>query len=338
MPPIASAAARARREAEREGQSVEARVAFDAVRSCLLPSLQGLRSRKSGFASGALAGIDKAVAPNKSRCDQESERDVSESSNDLPPPASAAEAPSGVVTRLSPLTRRLVAGNASPFTFTGTCSYIVGEGEVAIIDPGPADEAHVAALLAAVDGRAGEPYRGHPQPPRPRLGRGDAAGKNRRADRRRARACFLPKAGRRASTRRTTSTTPPTRALADGERIEGRGFTLEAIATPGHAANHLCFALLQENALFSGDHVMAWSTSIVAPPDGSMADYMASLEKLRVRGEAIYWPGHGGPVASRNATCARSPTIGASAKRRSWSGWKRATPRSPKSSPGSTPA
>ncbi|HYA74544.1 MAG TPA: MBL fold metallo-hydrolase, partial [Roseiarcus sp.] len=88
----------------------------------------------------------------------------------------------------------------------------------------------------------------------------------------------------------------PDVALADGERIEGRGFTLESVATPGHAANHLCFALVQENALFSGDHVMAWSTSIVAPPDGSMADYMASLEKLRLRDEAIYWPGHGGPV------------------------------------------
>jgi len=88
----------------------------------------------------------------------------------------------------------------------------------------------------------------------------------------------------------------PDRALADGERIEGRGFTLETVATPGHAANHLCFALLQENALFSGDHVMVWSTSVVAPPDGSMADYMASLEKVRRRGAAIYWPGHGGPV------------------------------------------
>jgi glyoxylase-like metal-dependent hydrolase (beta-lactamase superfamily II) len=89
----------------------------------------------------------------------------------------------------------------------------------------------------------------------------------------------------------------PDVALADGERIEGRGFTLEAIATPGHAAGHLCFALPEENALFSGDHVMAWATSVVAPPDGSMRDYMASLEKLRLRDDAIYWPGHGGPVS-----------------------------------------
>ena len=88
----------------------------------------------------------------------------------------------------------------------------------------------------------------------------------------------------------------PDAVLADGERLEGRGFTLEALATPGHAANHLCFSLIEENALFSGDHVMAWSTTVVAPPDGSMADYMASLEKLRSRPETIYWPGHGGPV------------------------------------------
>ena len=88
----------------------------------------------------------------------------------------------------------------------------------------------------------------------------------------------------------------PDRALSEGERIEGRGYTLETLATPGHAANHLAFALREENSLFSGDCVMAWSTSVVAPPDGSMGDYMASLDRLRQRGESVYWPGHGGPV------------------------------------------
>ena len=88
----------------------------------------------------------------------------------------------------------------------------------------------------------------------------------------------------------------PDEALEDGARVAGRGFTLEAVATPGHAANHLSFALVEENALFSGDHVMAWSTSVIAPPDGSMRDYLASLEKVARRSEAIYWPGHGGPV------------------------------------------
>lgn len=220
---------------------------------------------------------------------------MSLSSNDLPPPASAEEAPSGVVTRLSPLTRRLIAGNPSPFTFTGTCSYIVGEGEVAIIDPGPANEGHLAALLAAVAGErvshivVTHTHRDHSA---------GAAALQRKTG--------APIVGARAHVAREGAPNgldaahdlayAPDAALADGARIAGRGFTLEAIATPGHAANHLCFALLQENALFSGDHVMAWSTSIVAPPDGSMADYMASLERLRRREEAIYWPGHGGPV------------------------------------------
>ena len=88
----------------------------------------------------------------------------------------------------------------------------------------------------------------------------------------------------------------PDAVLADGEAVRFGGLALTAVATPGHSANHLAFALEEENALFSGDHVMAWSTTVVAPPDGSMSDYMASLEKLRGRGEEIYWPGHGGPV------------------------------------------
>ena len=220
---------------------------------------------------------------------------MSEPSNDLPPPSRADEAPSGVLTRLSPLTRRLIAPNASPFTFTGTCSYIVGEGEVAIIDPGPADEPHMAALLAAVVGErvshivVTHTHRDHSP--------GAAILKQRTG---------APIVGARRHVPREGATGgldashdlayAPDRVLADGERLVGRDFTLEALATPGHAANHLCFALIEENVLFSGDHVMGWSTSIVAPPDGSMADYMASLDKLRGRPEAIYWPGHGGPV------------------------------------------
>ncbi len=220
---------------------------------------------------------------------------MSESSNDLPPPGSAEDAPSGVVTRISPLTRRLIAGNASPFTFTGTCSYIVGEGEVAIIDPGPADEAHVAALLAAIAGErvshivVTHSHRDHAPGARILKERTGAPIAGARA--------HAPRGGAAPGLDASHDLAyAPDFALADGERIDGRGFTLESVATPGHAANHLCFALLEENALFSGDHVMAWSTSIVAPPDGAMADYMASLDKLRRRDEAIYWPGHGGPV------------------------------------------
>ncbi len=220
---------------------------------------------------------------------------MSDTSNDLPPSSRAEEAPSGVVTRLSGVTRRLIAGNASPYTFTGTCSYIVGAGEVAIIDPGPADEAHIGALLAAVEGEkishivVTHTHRDHAP--------GAAILKARTG---------APIVGARAHVPNPDAAAgldashdlayAPDRALADGERLAGSGFTLEAIATPGHAANHLCFALLEENALFSGDHVMAWSTTVVAPPDGSMADYMASLEKLRGRSETVYWPGHGGPV------------------------------------------
>jgi len=201
--------------------------------------------------------------------------------------------PAGLVETVAPGLRRLVAPNPSAFTFTGTCSYIVGEGEVAILDPGPDDDAHLAALLAAVAGERvaavivththrdhsslsgriaaalGAPVVGcRPHEPRPGAPQGlDAA---------------------------HDLTYAPARVLAEGERVVFGDHALTALATPGHAANHLCFAW--GDALFSGDHVMGWSTSVVAPPDGSMGDYMASLEKLRERSETIYWPGHGGPV------------------------------------------
>ena len=205
------------------------------------------------------------------------------------------EAPSRAPTRVSPMLRRLVAPNASPFTFNGTCSYIVGEGRVAIVDPGPDDDAHLAALLAATEGEQVETilvthtHRDH------------SAGVNALRAATGARvvgaAPFAPhgdgSAGLDSSHDRDYS---PDVILADGERLEGAGFTIEAVATPGHCANHLSFALLDENALLSGDHVMAWSTSVVAPPDGSMRAYMDSLDKLRARPETIYWPGHGGPV------------------------------------------
>jgi glyoxylase-like metal-dependent hydrolase (beta-lactamase superfamily II) len=206
------------------------------------------------------------------------------------------QTPGGRSMQVSPLVRRIIANNPSPFTATGTCSYLVGEEELAVIDPGPLDEAHIEALLHAADGRriahilvththrdhapaaallreaTGAPILGaRPYRPRPGFAGGqlDAA---------------------------HDSVYAPDQALDDGALVEGRGYTLETVATPGHAANHLAFALRQEKALFSGDHVMAWSTSIVAPPDGSMGDYLASLEKLRARGEEIFWPGHGGPV------------------------------------------
>ena len=191
--------------------------------------------------------------------------------------------------------RRLVAPNASPFTFNGTCAYIVGEGKVAVVDPGPDDDAHLAALLAAVEGQQVEAilithtHRDH-SPGARKLKAATGA-------RVIGAAPFTPRgdgsAGLDSDHDRDYA---PDAILADGERWRGAGYTIEAIATPGHCSNHLCFALLEENALLSGDHVMGWSTSIVAPPDGSMRAYMDSLEKLRGRAETVYWPGHGGPV------------------------------------------
>ncbi len=207
--------------------------------------------------------------------------------------------PAGQLVELSPLVRRMVAGNAGPFTFTGTCTYVVGRGNVAIIDPGPDDPAHVAALLDALRGETvshiviTHTHRDHspaarmvaaatgamivgcaPHHAARELGQGETNRLDASADHDHA----------------------PQQLMADGDVLEGKSWSLRALATPGHTANHLAFALREEAALFSGDHVMAWSTSIVAPPDGSMADYMASLDKLRGREEKLYWPGHGGPV------------------------------------------
>lgn len=205
------------------------------------------------------------------------------------------EPPPREVTRVSPRIRRLIAPNASPFTFNGTCTYILGQGAVAVLDPGPDDPSHLAAILAAVAGETIETilvthtHRDH-SALAGRLGQATGA-------RIVGAAPFEPAgdgtAGLDSAHDRAYA---PDAVLADGERFEGQDFTLETVATPGHCANHLAFALIEEEALFSGDHVMGWSTSVVAPPDGSMGAYMASLDKVRARSERVYWPGHGGPV------------------------------------------
>jgi glyoxylase-like metal-dependent hydrolase (beta-lactamase superfamily II) len=208
----------------------------------------------------------------------------------------AFDAPVGAVARVSPLARRIVAPNPGPYTFTGTCSYIVGQGEVAIVDPGPDDDAHLEALLAAIDGEklryifVTHTHRDH----------SPAAGALQKRTDATIVGCApyapaLEGGGLKldASHDRTYS---PDRILADGERIACGGATIEAIATPGHTANHLCFALCEERSVFTGDHIMAWATTVIAPPDGSMRDYIASLDRMRGRGDILYWPAHGGPV------------------------------------------
>ena len=205
--------------------------------------------------------------------------------------------PAGEVTRLSPLVRRVLAPNKGPFTFTGTCTYIVGEGKVAVIDPGPEDETHTQALLRALKGETisailvTHTHRDHSPGARLLQTRTGApiigcATHVPIAD---------PPSGRLDASHDLDHS--PDEVLNDGAIFKGDGFRLEAVATPGHASNHLAFALHEENGLFSGDHVMAWSTSIVAPPDGHMRDYMASLDKIAARNEQIYWPGHGNALS-----------------------------------------
>jgi glyoxylase-like metal-dependent hydrolase (beta-lactamase superfamily II) len=197
---------------------------------------------------------------------------------------------------VSPLIRRVVASNGGPYTFTGTCSYIVGRGEVAVIDPGPDDPAHVAALLEAMEGErlaqivVTHTHRDHSPAAR---ALGDATGAPIVGC---APHTALSADGAAMMDAANDALHRPDRILREGDVVEGPGWTLEAVETPGHAANHLCFALREEEALFSGDHVMAWSTSFVGPPDGSMGAYLASLDKVRLREETVYWPGHGGPV------------------------------------------
>jgi glyoxylase-like metal-dependent hydrolase (beta-lactamase superfamily II) len=201
--------------------------------------------------------------------------------------------PAGEIQQVSPLIRRILAPNPGPFTFTGTCGYVVGRSHVAVIDPGPDDPAHVARLLEALAGEeiafilATHTHRDH----------SPAAAALRAATGARVVGCAPVKLVPGAPAPRSHDLDyAPDQILADGEALEGAGFVLRAVATPGHASNHLAFALEEERALFSGDHVMAWSTTVVAPPDGSMADYMRSLERLQARDDVIYWPGHGGPV------------------------------------------
>ena len=207
-----------------------------------------------------------------------------------------------------PLVRRVLAPNPSPYTFTGTQTWLVGAGnEIAVIDPGPAGsglsigdpkdingDGHVEAILRAVgDAKitailCTHTHRDHSPAAAPLKAATGApiigcAPLALRDDGPRADSAFDPDYA-------------PDRILTDREQISGDGWTIEAITTPGHTSNHICYALIETGALFTGDHVMKWSTSVVSPPDGDMADYMASLQKLYDRKDRIYYPAHGPAV------------------------------------------
>jgi len=205
----------------------------------------------------------------------------------------------GHAVEVAPGVRRLTAPNPGPTTFHGTNSYIVGRGDVAIIDPGPDDAGHVAALLSAVAGETvshivlSHTHRDHTgalAALRQATGAATVGGGPHRPARppRAGEGMRLDAAG--------DANFHPDITLADGDRIAGETWRIEAVATPGHTTNHLALALDDGKTLFSGDHVMGWSTTIVAPPDGAMRDYMASLDKLAARAEPRYLPGHGGPI------------------------------------------
>ena len=202
----------------------------------------------------------------------------------------------GELLQISPRVRRMLAGNPGPMTFTGTCTYVVGSGEVAIIDPGPDLSEHIGALLDALRHETvnyilvTHTHRDHSA----------AAAALKAVTGAKIVGCAAyttPQSGDEGAFDAAHDLTyVPDAVMYDADVVAGRDFSLRAVATPGHTGNHLAFALAEDEALFSGDHVMAWATSVVIPPDGVMADYMASLEKLRGRAETLYWPGHGNAV------------------------------------------
>ncbi len=204
--------------------------------------------------------------------------------------------PYAVAEQISPLIRRVLAHNPSHFSYTGTQTYIVGTGEVAVIDPGPLgdDPHHVDALINILSGEkivaimCTHTHRDH----------SPAAAPLKAATAAPIIGCaplVLEDDGPRADAS-FDATYVPDRVLADGDSVSGPGWTLTALATPGHTSNHLCFALAEEKALFTGDHVMGWSTSVVSPPDGDMADYMRSLALLMERDDTVYYAAHGAPI------------------------------------------
>lgn len=201
--------------------------------------------------------------------------------------------PPETTVEVSPLIRRVLADNPGPFTFKGTSSFIIGRGNVAIIDPGPDNDAHLAALIAAVQGETVS----HILVTHSHLDHSPLAARLRQATGA-ATVGYGPVEGRgeQVSLRLDASIDAdfnPEIKLGHGEVITGKGWSLEGVFTPGHMSNHMSFALREEKALFCGDHVMSWATSVIAPPDGNMGQYFASLRLLLGRNDDIYHPAHG---------------------------------------------
>ena len=203
--------------------------------------------------------------------------------------------PTGTPEKPEPLVTRVLAPNPSPYTFTGTQTYLVGAGaDRAVIDPGPDDAEHLQAIMnAAGDAKIAmilctHTHRDHSPGAAPLS---EATG----APVMGCAKLVIADNGPRADEAFDT-TYEPVRVLEDEEAVSGDGWTLRAVATPGHTSNHLCFALEESGALFTGDHIMGWSTSVIVPPDGDMGDYLASLEKLYERDDRVYYPAHGKPV------------------------------------------
>lgn len=198
----------------------------------------------------------------------------------------------GEMVQVSPLVRRILANNPSPFTFRGTATFVVGRGQVAVIDPGPDDDAHLESLLQALRGETVS----HILVTHSHADHSPLTAKLQKATGAPTYAYGAATASDPAGLRLDASVDfafAPDVRMDDGDVLTGPGWTLEALFTPGHMSNHLCFALKEERALFAGDHVMAWATSVIAPPDGDMGQYFTSLRKLLDRDDAVYHPAHG---------------------------------------------
>lgn len=215
------------------------------------------------------------------------------------------EPPFGMAVELSPLLRRINCNNPGPFTFKGTNTFIVGRGNVAVIDPGPDDERHLAAILEAVRGETVS----HILITHTHMDHSPLAAKLSRATGAKIYAALSPSNPKADSGLRLDASVDrdfaPDVLLSDGDVVEGNGWALEAVFTPGHMPNHLAFCLREEKALLAGDHVMAWATTVVAPPEGNMGNYMASLRKLLNRDDKVYYPAHG-PASAKPLALVRA--------------------------------